>query len=81
MLDQGVPDERVLAYATGNPRFGDVDSYTQVASRFLLEVEHFFSVYKDLERKRTKPLDWKVRDAAQECIRASYQRYMESNAS
>jgi len=80
MLDQGVPDEKVLAYATGNPRFGDVDSYTQVPSHFLLEVEHFFSVYKDLEGKRTKALGWKDRDAAQECIRASYQRYLESNA-
>jgi inorganic pyrophosphatase len=79
MLDQGMPDEKVLAYATGNPRFGDIDSYTQVPHHFLLEVEHFFSVHKDLEGKRTKALGWKDRDAAQACIRTSHQRYMENN--
>jgi inorganic pyrophosphatase len=51
-----------------------------VPSHFLLEVGHFFPVYKDLEGKRTKALGRKDRDAAQECIRASYQRYMDSNA-
>jgi inorganic pyrophosphatase len=45
----------------------------------LLEVEHFFSVYKDLEGKRTKALGWKDLDAAQAYIRTSHQRYMENN--
>jgi inorganic pyrophosphatase len=47
----------------------------------LLEVEHFFSVYKDLEGKRTKVLGWKDRDTAQEIIRASHRRYFEGNVS
>jgi inorganic pyrophosphatase len=24
MLDQGIPDEKILAYATGNPRYGEI---------------------------------------------------------
>jgi inorganic pyrophosphatase len=80
MLDQGIPDEKVVAYATGNPRFQDIDSYTQVQQHILREIEHFFSVYKDLEGKRTKALGWKDRDAAQEAIRSSHQRYMEQKA-
>jgi inorganic pyrophosphatase len=81
MLDQGVPDEKILAYATGNPRFSSVESYTQVQHHVLLEIEHFFSIYKDLEGNRTKVLGWKDRDAAREIIRASHQRYLESNGS
>lgn len=81
MLDQGVLDEKILAYATGNPRFSDSDSYTQVPRHVLLEVEHFFAVYKDLEEKRTKVLGWKDRDAAREVIRSSHQRYLESSES
>ena len=80
MLDQGVPDEKIVAYATGNPRFLDIDSYTQVPQHVLREIEHFFSVYKDLEGKRTKVLGWQDRARAQEVIRASHQRYMERNA-
>lgn len=80
MLDQGVPDEKVLAYATGNPRFTNIDSYTQVQPHVLREIAHFFSVYKDLEGKRTKALGWKDRDAAKEVIRSSYQRYMKQRS-
>ena len=78
MLDQGVPDEKILAYATGNPRFNGIENYTEVIPHVLLEVEHFFSVYKDMEGKRTKVLGWRDRDAAQESIRSSHQRYFES---
>jgi inorganic pyrophosphatase len=80
MLDQGVPDEKVVAYATGNPRFSDIDSYTQVQKHVLREIEHFFSTYKDLEGKRTKVLGWKDRDVAQEAIRSCHKRYVEQKA-
>lgn len=81
MLDQGVPDEKILAYATGNPRFRGVESYIQVQQHVLREIEHFFSIYKDLEGNRTKVLGWKDRDRAQEIVRSSHQRYLESNGS
>jgi inorganic pyrophosphatase len=40
-----------------------------------LEVAHFFSVYKDLEGKRTKVLGWKDREAAYAVIRSSHERF------
>ncbi len=76
MLDQGVCDEKILSYATANPRFREIDSYTQVQKHILLEIEHFFSVYKDLEGKQTKVIGWKDRDAAFEVIRSSHDRFM-----
>jgi inorganic pyrophosphatase len=80
MLDQGVPDEKILAYATGNPRFSSIQNYTDVQPHILLEVEHFFSIYKDLEGKRTKVLGWKDRDAAHTIIQSSHQRFPEKDA-
>jgi inorganic pyrophosphatase len=80
MLDQGVPDEKVLAYATGNPRFSGIATYTEIQQHVLREIEHFFSVYKDLEGKRTKVLGWKDRDAALEIIRGSHRRYVQKQA-
>lgn len=76
MLDQGVPDEKILAYATGNPRFSSIQDYTEVQPHILREVEHFFSIYKDLEGKRTKVLGWKEKHIALEVIQRSHERFM-----
>ena len=70
--------EKILAYATGNPRFSNIQNYTEIQSHILQEVEHFFSVYKDLEGKETKVLGWKHREAAYEAIRSSHERFIHS---
>ena len=77
MLDQGVKDEKVLAVASGNPRFEEVHNYTDLYSHMLREIEHFFSIYKDLEGKRTKMIGWQDADMARQVIMASHQRYLE----
>ena len=76
MLDQGVPDEKIVAFAIGNPRAKDIENYTDVMPHILREIEHFFSVYKSLEGKRTQVLGWKDRESAYEAIRASHERFL-----
>lgn len=76
MLDQGIPDEKILAYATGNPRFSSIQNYSEVQPHILREVEHFFSIYKDLEGKRTQVLGWKDREAAHQIIQRSHKRFL-----
>jgi inorganic pyrophosphatase len=76
MLDQGSRDEKVLAYATGNPRFSSLHNYTDVPPHVLREVEHFFSIYKDLEGKRTNLLGWKDRDTAHRIIQQSHKNFL-----
>lgn len=75
MLDQGVPDEKIVAYATGDQRFSSISSYSGVMPHILREVEHFFSVHKNLEGKRTEAPGWKDCDAAFEVIRTSRERF------
>jgi len=76
MLDQGVPDEKIVAFAIGNPRARDIENYTDVMPHILREIEHFFSVYKSLEGKRTEVLGWKDRKSAHEVIRTSHERFL-----
>lgn len=80
MLDQGVRDEKVLAYALGNPRFSSVENYTEIQAQILLEVAHFFSIYKDLEGKRAEVLGWKNRQTAHETIQTGHKGYQMKNA-
>lgn len=49
MVDQGKLDEKVLAYATANPRLHGTPEYTEIQPHILREIEHFFSTYKFLE--------------------------------
>lgn len=80
MLDQGIYDEKILAYATGNPRYNGIESYEEIQSHILRSIEHFFSIYKDLEGKRTKALGWKNREAAHQMIRDCHQRFLQQQA-
>ena len=80
MLDQGIRDEKVIAYATGNAPFADIENYPEVQPHILLEIAHSFSIYKDLEGKGTEALGWKDRQIAYEVIQAAHTRYREKNA-
>jgi inorganic pyrophosphatase len=75
MLDQGILDEKIVAYATGNARFAQIENYTEVEPHVLLEIAHFFSIYKDLEGKRTEALGWKDRQIARQTVETAHQRY------
>jgi inorganic pyrophosphatase len=71
MSDEKGADEKILAVATKDPRFGYRRSIRQLNDHTLKEVSHFFQVYKDLEDKSVEIKGWKDRDAALELI----QRY------
>jgi inorganic pyrophosphatase len=58
MLDQGVPDEKVLAVGRKNPRYSDVWNYSEIYPHILKELTHFFAIYKDLEGKRVEVKGW-----------------------
>ncbi|HTW79779.1 MAG TPA: inorganic diphosphatase [Terracidiphilus sp.] len=81
MLNHGSCDEKIVAYATANSRMTNMQNYTEVQPHVLLEVEHFFSVYNDLEGKETKVLGWKDRKAACAMIRSSHERFLKQHVS
>jgi len=79
MIDQGQKDEKILAVPKHNPRYQEVHNYTQIYPHVMKEISHFFSVYKDLEGKRTQMLGWKDAAAARAAIMDSMRRFAEVN--
>jgi inorganic pyrophosphatase len=80
MLDQGARDEKVLAVANNDPRYREVHKYSDIYPHVLREIEHFFSIYKDLEGKRTKTVAWKDEAEAQRLISESRKRFLQGRA-
>ncbi|HEX7288137.1 MAG TPA: inorganic diphosphatase [Candidatus Angelobacter sp.] len=75
MVDQGKSDEKVLAVAESDPMYREIKDYSQVFPHLLREIEHFFSIYKNLEGKRTEMSGWEGADAARKIISESHERF------
>jgi inorganic pyrophosphatase len=81
MVDQGKEDEKILAVGTNNPIFRDVHDYQELYPHLLLEIQHFFTVYKELEAKTTKILGWEDSKRAREIVTESQERLVLQAAS
>ena len=75
MVDQGKKDEKILAVAESDPLYKDVDDYSQVFSHKVKEIEHFFSIYKALEGKKTEMAGWADDDAARKIVMEGHKRF------
>jgi len=51
MTDDKGQDEKILAVPVDDPRFNERRSLKDIRKHVLLEIEHFFQIYKDLEKK------------------------------
>lgn len=58
MKDEHGTDFKVLAVSSRDPRFEEARTLESVSSHLLREIEHFFRVYKDLERKEVEVMGW-----------------------
>src|SRR2546429_7551258 len=74
MLDQQSEDEKILAVGVNNPIYKNVNDYTELYPHLLLEIEHFFSVYKELEAKRTRIKGWEAAERARKIVGESQAR-------
>ena len=79
MIDQGKLDEKILAVGLNNPRYRDVRNYSEIYPHVLREILHFFSIYKDLEGKRTEMVGWHNSARARAVVVESHERYLEAN--
>jgi inorganic pyrophosphatase len=75
MEDQGLEDLKILGVPTGDPVWRDVDRLSNVPSHLLRELEHFFTIYKDLEGKKTAVDGWRDVTDAHEAIERSQDAY------
>lgn len=75
MVDQGKRDEKILAVAESDPVYKQVNDATQVPQHLLREIEHFFSIYKYLEDKRTEIAGWGDAEEARKIIREGMKHF------
>ena len=53
MLDEKGPDEKILCIMLVDPHWNHSGDLSGALEYLLKEIEHFFSVYKELEKKKT----------------------------
>lgn len=78
MRDEKGPDEKILCVPTADPLWNEVRGLEGVPKHLLREIEHFFSIYKELEEKETEVGGWEDRSAALELIEAARLRWSDS---
>ncbi|HEY0559303.1 MAG: inorganic pyrophosphatase [Mycobacterium sp.] len=75
MTDEKGGDDKVLCVPAGDPRLEHLQDIDNVRRFDLLEIQHFFETYKDLEPgKSVQGANWVDRAAAEAEIETSYER-------
>ncbi|MFJ4184480.1 inorganic diphosphatase [Kitasatospora sp. NPDC089509] len=75
MRDERGPDQKILCVPARDPRYADLRDIGDLRKFDLLEITHFFQVYKDLERGASvEGSHWAGRDAAYAEIAGSRER-------
>jgi inorganic pyrophosphatase len=75
MTDREEMDEKVLCVPSRDPLYDEYRTLADVAPHYLKEVEHFFTIYKDLEHVRVQPLGWDDEASARAVIVEAMARY------
>jgi inorganic pyrophosphatase len=76
MVDQDQPDQKILAVPNRSPRYEEIRAIEQVAPHIRRELEHFFTIYKELEGKRTEMRGWLGPRQARDAILRSRETYL-----
>jgi inorganic pyrophosphatase len=77
MIDQGKPDHKVIAVATGDPEFDSYHEAREMPEHRLLMLRRFFQDYKVLEQKEVEVDEIKTARAAYPIIEDALRRYSE----
>jgi inorganic pyrophosphatase len=74
MTDEKGADEKIICTSINDPAWGRVHDIHDLQPEFRDEIEHFFQVYKDLEKKQTATRGFGNRTEALEVIAAARER-------
>ena len=61
--DEGI-DDKVICVPFGDPNWSDLESLDDIPKRLRVEIEHFFSIYKEPEGKDVEVRGFRDRDEA-----------------
>ena len=77
MWDEKGRDEKILCVPISDPHWNILKDLSDVNPHLLIEIEHFFTVYKDLEKKKVGVEGWEDREMAVKTIRKAQQSFLE----
>jgi inorganic pyrophosphatase len=80
MVDSDEKDQKILAVPNRNPRYDQIHTMDQIFAHVRREIEHFFSIYKELEGKVTTMEGWGGPREARKAIQDARQRYLDLKA-
>tara|TARA_R100001369_G_scaffold954_3_gene3118 strand:+ start:74973 stop:75371 length:399 start_codon:yes stop_codon:yes gene_type:complete len=75
MADEKGPDEKIICVPVSDPIWNRLNDLDDVNGHLLKEIEHFFKVYKDLEKKKVDVGGWGNAEEAKEIIRQCIERF------
>ena len=77
MIDQQASDQKILAVPNRNPRYDEVHTMDQIFPHVRREIEHFFTIYKELEGRVTATQGWEGPREARRAIVDSRKAYLD----
>jgi inorganic pyrophosphatase len=77
MVDTEEPDQKVLAVPNRNPRYDQIHTLDQIFPHVRREIEHFFSIYKELEGRQIRMAGWGGPREARRAIMESRNAYLD----
>ena len=75
MFDEKGPDAKLLCVPVSDPIWNQMEQLEDVNPHLLKEIEHFFQVYKDLEKKKVGIEGWEDKNAAIRSVKEAQKRY------
>mgnify|MGYP001817411755 FL=1 len=78
MTDEKGPDEKIICVPISDPIWSERNDISDINPHRLKEIEHFFQVYKDLEKKKVDVGGWGDAKEAVEIYHKCVERYERS---
>ncbi len=76
MKDEKGLDHKILCVPLKDPQWNYIKKLSDVPPHLLIEIEHFFDVYKELEKKKAIVEGWEDAEVARRVILAAKKRYL-----
>jgi len=78
MADEKGPDEKVICVPVSDPIWNNLNDLSDMNPHQIKEIEHFFQVYKDLEKKKVDVGGWGNAGEAAKIYKECVKRYDQS---
>lgn len=75
MADEKGPDEKIICVPVSDPIWNRLNDLNELNGHMLKEIEHFFKVYKDLEKKKVDVGGWGDANEARKIIKECIKRF------